>query len=351
MRLLRYFAEERPDLPVIAAGSLLEVALDRHRASFPVGRVEFLWLYPLTFAEYAAAAHEGSGDALAETPCPDYALGPARRLFLDYALVGGMPEIVSSWLNRRDVRNLSRLYEGLLVSFTDDAGKYARSPAQLARFRHVLETAPLVAGERITYQGFGASNYRSREMAEALRTLERAMLLYLLHPTTATAPPALPDRRKSPRLLFLDAGLANYRAGHQAGLLRTGHLAPGYRSRLVEHLVGLELLSTDRHTARKPRFWVRQRSRATAEVDYLHPYGNRLIPVEVKSGRSGALRSLHQFMERVDHDLAVRLRDGGIHHLHPAKTATGRKFRLLNLPYFLAHRLDAHLEWAEGQSL
>ena len=349
IRLLRDFAEERPDLPVIAAGSLLEVALDRYRASFPVGRVEFLWLYPLNFAEYAAAAHEGSADPLARIPCPGHAAPVLRHLFHDYALVGGMPEIVASWLRRRDIRSLARLYEGLLVSFTDDAAKYATSPARLAQLRHVIEAAPLVAGERITYQGFGASNYRSREMGEALRTLERAMLLYLVHPTTSTEPPALPDRRKSPRLLFLDTGLANYRAGVQAGLMRTDHLGARYRGRLIEHLVGLELLAADHGTAQKPRFWVRQRPGATAEVDYLHPYRDRLIPVEVKSGKSGALRSLHQFMERVDHDLAVRLWDGPI-HLHPAKTVAGRRFRLLNLPFFLVHQLDAYVAWAEGQS-
>ena len=349
IRLLRDFAEERPDLPVIAAGSLLEVALDRYRASFPVGRVEFLWLYPLNFAEYAAAAHEGSVDTLARIPCPGHAVAVLRRLFHDYALVGGMPEIVSSWLAHREIRRLARRYEGLLVSFTDDAARYARNRTQLAHLRHVIETAPLVAGERITYQGFGASNYRSREMGEALRTLERAMLLYLLHPTTSTEPPALPDRRKSPRLLFLDAGLVNYRAGLQAGLIQPSRLAARYRGRLVEHLVGLELLANDHGTAQKPRFWVRQRSRATTEVDYLHARGDRLIPVEVKSGKSGALRSLHQFMERVDHDLAVRLWDGPV-HLHSAQTVAGKKFRLLNLPFFLVHQLDAYLGWAEHRA-
>ena len=346
VHLLRYFAEERADLAVVAAGSLLEVTLDRYSANFPVGRVEFLYAYPLTFAEYAAAAPGGLQEAMGTIPCPDYALQPLRRLFRDYVLVGGMPEIAASYLHHRDLGRLRRLYEGLLVSYADDAAKYARSPAQLDHLRHVIETAPLQAGERISFQGFGRSHYRSREMADALRTLERAMLLALLYPTTATEPPALPDRRKSPRLLYLDTGLVNYRAGLQTGFLSVTDLGALYRGRLAEHVVGQELIAADCRTHDAPRCWVRQKVGASAEVDYVHRYRDRLVPVEVKSGKSGTLRSLHQFIERAGHDLAVRLWDGDI-DLHEAKTSGGRRFRLLNLPCFLVHQLDAYLDWAE----
>ncbi len=348
VQLLRYFAEERADLAVIAAGSLLETALERYRISFPVGRVEFLYVYPLSFAEYCAAAPGGLQDAMAAVPCPDYSVAPLRRLFRDYVLIGGMPEIASSYLRHRDLGRLAALYEGLLVSYADDAAKYARSTSQLGHLRHVIETAPLQAGERISFQGFGGSNFRSREMADALRTLERAMLLFLLYPTTAVQPPALRDLRKSPRLLYLDTGLVNYRAGLQTGFLSVTDLGALYRGRLAEHVVGQEMIAANLRTNAKPRFWVRQKPGATAEVDYLHQYRDRLVPVEVKSGRSGALRSLHQFMHRADHDLAVRLWDGDI-DLHAAKTPEGRRFRLLNLPFFLVHQLDAYLAWAERE--
>ena len=348
VQLLRYFAEERADLAVIAAGSLLETALERYRISFPVGRVEFLYVYPLSFAEYCAAAPGGLQDAMAAVPCPDYAVAPLRRLFRDYVLIGGMPEIASSYLRHRDLGRLAALYEGLLVSYADDAAKYARSTSQLGHLRHVIETAPLQAGERISFQGFGGSNFRSREMADALRSLERAMLLFLLYPTTTVQPPALPDLRKSPRLLYLDTGLVNYRAGLQTGFLSVTDLGALYRGRLAEHVVGQEMIAANLRTNAKPRFWVRQKPGATAEVDYLHQYRDRLVAVEVKSGRSGALRSLHQFMHRADHDLAVRLWDGDI-DLHAAKTPEGRRFRLLNLPFFLVHQLDAYLAWAERE--
>ena len=348
VQLLRYFAEERADLAVVAAGSLLETAQERYRISFPVGRVEFLYVYPLSFAEYCAAAPGELQDAMAAVPCADYAVGPLRRLFRDYVLIGGMPEIAASYLRHRDLGRLAGLYEGLLVSYADDAAKYARSTTQLGHLRHVIETAPLQAGARISFQGFGGSNFRSREMADALRTLERAMLLFLLYPTTAVQPPALPDLRKSPRLLYLDTGLVNYRAGLQTGFLSVTDLGALYRGRLAEHVVGQELIAADLRTNAKPRYWVRQKPGATAEVDYLHQYRDRLVPVEVKSGSSGTLRSLHQFMQRADHDLAVRLWDGDI-DLHAAKTPEGRRFRLLNLPFYLVQQLDAYLDWAERE--
>ena len=125
----------------------------------------------------------------------------------------------------------------------------------------------------------------------------------------------------------------NYRAGLQTGFLSPGGLGALYRGGLAEHVVGQELMAADLRTSDKPRCWVRQKAGATAEVDYLHRYRDRLVPVEVKSGNSGALRSLNQFMQRADRDLAVRLWDGDI-DLHAAKTPTGRRFRLLNLPYF-----------------
>ncbi len=160
----------------------------------------------------------------------------------------------------------------------------------------------------------------------------------------------MPDQRKSPRLLYLDTGLVNYRAGVQDALLSIAELSAVYRGRIAEHLVGQELIAANLRSHTMPLFWVRQQRGSSSEVDFLYQHRSRLIPIEVKSGKAGTLRSLHQFMERVDHDLAVRVWDGGI-DLHPAVTPTGRRFRLLNLPYYLVHRLDAYLDWAEQASI
>ncbi|MCF7949970.1 MAG: DUF4143 domain-containing protein, partial [Spirochaetia bacterium] len=110
-------------------------------------------------------------------------------------------------------------------------------------------------------------------MGEALRTLERAMFLYLLYPTTGTSLPALPDRKKSPRLQFIDIGLLNYSAGVQGHYIGLDDLNSLYRGKLVEQIVGQEVLERNAGKLEKPRFWVREKSGSSAEVDFVYPFG------------------------------------------------------------------------------
>jgi hypothetical protein len=216
--------------------------------------------------------------------------------------------------------------------------------------RHAIESAHLEAGRRIKFQGFGNSNYRSREMGEALRILERAMLIYLLYPSTVTQPPVRPDLKKSPRLQFLDTGLINYFAGLQEYFFKIGNLHSFYQGLLAEHIVGQELLAFNMKTSRKPSFWIREKKQSNAEVDFIVPFRQYIIPVEVKSVKTGALRSLHQFMMRADHPFAVRLYAGSV-EITQAATPDGKSYTLLNLPYFLAGKLHDYIDWLINDQL
>ena len=187
VQVLRYFCEKMPHLHVIGAGSLLEMSLAKAEIEFPVGRVQHLVMYPLSFAEYLNAI--GESDAaimLDEVPLPPHAADHLLDLFHRYALVGGMPEVVAEYARTRDTPALRDIYESLLQSYLDDVPKYARNDTMARVLDHCIRTAPVEAGNRITFAGFGQSNYRSREVGEALRTLEKALLLHLLYPTTAT---------------------------------------------------------------------------------------------------------------------------------------------------------------------
>lgn len=210
--------------------------------------------------------------------------------------------------------------------------------------RHAIESSPTEAGQRIKFQGFGNSNYKSREMGEALRVLERAMLVYLLYPSTVTQPPVRPDLKKSPRLQFLDTGLINFGAGLQDYFFKMENLHSFYRGLIAEHIVGQELIALDNKTSRKPSFWTREKKQSSAEVDFVVPFKHHIIPVEVKSGKTGALRSLHQFMIRAEHPFAVRLYAGSIEKTQ-ASTPNGKSYVLLNLPYFLAGKLYDYIDW------
>lgn len=343
MKMLRYFYEERRDVHVIAAGSLLEFMLEHSETSFPVGRVQFAYMYPLTFEEFlAASGEEQLLEVYRVAPVKKFALPKLFQLFRLYALLGGMPEIVRQYLKHKDVPSLKTYYESLLTSYLDDADKYARNSTQRQILRHVLESVPAEAGTRIKFQGFGNSNYRSREVSEALRALERAMLLSLVYPTTAVQLPLAVDLKKSPLLQFIDTGLLNYFAGLQPGFFQYADLHSIYKGRIVEHLVRQELLAQDADSNRKIAFWVREQKQSNAEVDMLLPFQNYAIPVEVKSGATGTLRSLHQFLNAAPHPFAVRLYEGPFEIL-AAQTPEGKTYRLMNLPYFLAGRLHAYL--------
>ena len=343
--ILRQFHEQIPDLHVIAAGSLLEAMLDRGDVSFPVGRVQHLYMHPMSFEEFLIAhGEEQAVEALNTVPCPAVAIPHLIGRFHRYTMIGGMPEIVAAHAESRDVTGLEGLYSSLLTSYLDDVRKYARNPTADQVIRHAIESAPFEAGNRIKFAGFGRSNYRSREMGEALRTLQRAMLLFLIYPTTSTELPLVPDHRKSPRLQFLDTGLLNHAVGLQPRFFEHDDLHTFYRGRLAKHIVAQEMLCQESATLRKPVFWVREKRQSTAEVDFVLQHEGRVIPVEVKAGATGTLRSLHEFINRSDCDLAVRLHAGppGSHKL---RTVDGKAFTLLDLPYCLASRVRSHVDW------
>ena len=344
---LRYFYEEVPDIAVIAAGSLLEVMIDTYRSSFPVGRVEYAYMHPLTFREFLVARGESVAlEAFDAVPLPEYAHSTLRALFHEYVLLGGMPEVVQYRIEQNELSGISAIYESLLSSYIDDAGKYASGRSAFQVLRHTIETAPLESAMRVRFQGFGNSAYRSREVGEALRTLERAMLLYLLYPVTGYELPLLPDRKRSPRLQFLDVGLMNYKAGLQASLLEVEDLNDLYRGRIAEQIVGQELLARSTRGLEPPSFWVRDKNQSQAEVDFIVPFNGRVIPVEVKSGSTGRLRSLHQYVARSGCTVAVRLYAGPL-RIDSLATPDGHSFRLLSLPYFLAAQIEDYLRWLD----
>ncbi len=346
--LLRYFHEERPDIRVIAAGSLLEASMAAANISFPVGRVQFLYLRPMSFAEFLWAAGEiPLRDALEQVPVPVHAHDLLLNRFHQYALIGGMPEAVSRYMaTDGDLAEVNQVYADLFTAFRDDIPKYGRNETMRRVLLHCLDSAPYEAGARVTFHGFGGSNYRSREVGEALRSLERAMLLELIHPTVACQEPLMPDRRKSPRLQFLDAGLVNHRAGLQRNLIGLRDLTDVHRGRLVEQIIGQELKATDARSDVPLRFWVRDKAQSQAELDYLLQTPTGVVPVEAKSGAAGKLRSLHQFMAQSEAPLGVRLY-AGLPACHSVSFA-GVNYRLVNVPYYAASMILHYIEWGKG---
>mgnify|MGYP002712930108 CR=1 FL=1 len=342
---LRYFYEFYPNLFVIAAGSLLETVFDTN-ISFPVGRVDSLHIRPLTFQEFLNATGEDQViKLLNEIPIPSYAHGILLELFHTYTLLGGMPEIIAQYAKHKNISALTQTYDSILVPYIEDIAKYAANASQASVLRHLIQSGLTHAGERIVFEGFGNSNYKSREVGEAFRTLEKSFFLQLVYPVTETVLPISPNNRKSPRIQALDTGLGVYFSGIQANVIQLKDLNDAFRGRIAEHVVYQELLAKETSVLRKLHFWVRDKSSSQAEVDLVYPYKTYLIPLEIKSGATGKLRSLFEFMERSPHNMAVRLY-AGKPTLDEFVTPKGKSIKLLNLPYYAVSKLDEYITWA-----
>ena len=341
--MLRYFYEELPWVYVIAAGSRLHSLMKQH-VSFPVGRVEYMTLRPCSFVEFINAK-EGKGwaDMLNDISVPEFMHEEMISAFNTYALIGGMPEAVSEYLESRDIERLSPIFSSLLKSYNEDAEKFARNSEQVRVLRHILGTAWLSAAETITFSGFGNSSYTSAQIHDGMDLLERAFLLSLDYPITSTLAPALPATRRSPKLMMLDTGLTNFLAGIQLEYLSNKDLLDTWRGRAAEHIVAQELrVVLDRHYREHQYFWIRDKKGATAEVDFIWQDNTNIIPIEVKSGTNSHLRSLHTFVNNSDHHIvAIRVWSGPL-SIQDIETPSpnSKPFRLINLPFYYVGQLD-----------
>lgn len=341
--LLRYFYEESPDIHVIAAGSLLETILGRN-ISFPVGRVEYLAVRPCSFKEFLVATGEKPAlEALKSSSFPDYAHSMLQGLFNRYTLIGGMPEIISKYTEKREIVPLSPIFQSLIAGFSDDVEKYAVGDSSVKYIRHIINAGFRYGGQKIKFERFGESDYRSREMGEAFRTLEKTMLIELVYPSSSVQLPLFPNFKKSPRLHWLDTGLLNYSAGIQKEVFLATDLNSIWRGIVAEHIAGQELIAYDYNVLSRRSFWIREEKNSNAEIDYLVIHNDKLIPIEVKSGSGNTLKSLHLFMEKSSVDIAVRIWDNPF-LVNEIVLKTGRHFKLVNIPFYMIPNLKFILD-------
>lgn len=340
---LRYFYEDVPHIHVIAAGSLLESLIDKHIA-FPVGRVEYLAVRPCSFNEFLGAIGENEMKAYhLQAKIPPALHSKVIGLFNTYALIGGMPEIVDNYSKNQDIISLQTIYESLLTGYRDDVEKYASGNTMQNILRHILAVGWNYAAQRITFERFGNSSYHSREVGEAFRTLEKTMLLELAYPTTFYTVPLSPEPKRSPKLLWFDTGLVNYSAGLQKEIFGVKDISEAWRGKIAEHIVGQEILAANNRYSQRRYFWVRDSNGSSSEVDYVIQLNDKIIPIEVKSGNNAKLRSLHQFMEKAPHNVAIRLWTNPF-SVDEVKTPAGKIFRLYNLPYYYTGQIEKIVE-------
>ncbi len=343
IQLLRFFYEDFPSLHVICAGSLLEHVV-KDISSFPVGRIQQLVLHPFDFEEFLwARGKENIVGLLEEIPIKEHYHEIIQSLFHEYVVIGGMPEVIKTFVETNTYTELGAVYQEIWQTYKDDVEKYGRNNTEKKVLRHIMETAAHEK-DRITMAGFGNSSYKSREVGEALLSLDKSGLIQLVYPTISTQPPQDIDFTRKPRLQFLDTGLLNNVLGIQAQMIGLNDLSDFYRGRIMQHVVFQQLQSQFTSIGSNLHFWVREKVNTSSEVDLIYPHEQYLIPVEVKSGAQGRLRSLHQFMDRTNHSYAVRLLSNKL-SVEKVTTPEGKPYTLLNMPYYLATRIPQYVKW------
>lgn len=340
--LLRYFYEQRPDLYVIAAGSLLENLVDVN-VSFPVGRVMYMALRPCSFYEFLGAM--GKTNLLAVlSQKPEYTVVFHEQLmhhFNQYTIIGGMPEAVQRYAETQDIVAIEDVYETLVQAYKDDSEKYVRGNKLTEVVRFILSYGWGFSGETITLGNFANSGYKSREVGKAFRLLEKAMILELVYPISSTQMPIIPETKRMPKLIWFDTGLVNYQAGIRKEIIGSTDMVDSWRGHLAEQITAQELLSIEDRVGQHRSFWARPNN--GAEVDFIFTHNSRLYPIEVKSGTNARLRSLHVFMDNSNIDTAIRVWSNP-YSVDKVMTPNGKEYRLINLPFYLIGNLHQVLD-------
>jgi uncharacterized protein len=294
---LRYFYEMLPQLHVIAAGSLLDFAMEK--VGMPVGRVNMLYVYPLSFMEFLAA----TGNAhfiepiLRKTALSSVIHEEILDLLAHYLAIGGMPEAVASWIETKDPRASYEAQKGLLETYRQDFPKYAKKH-QFQYLDILFDQIPHLIGNQFKYSAIHG-DYKKRELAPCLDLLRRANVVHqITHSAGNGIPLGAEANLERFKTIFLDVGLSQALLGLD---LASWFLNPDKnlinRGSIAESYVGQELLSyASPKWKTELYFWKREAKGALAEVDYLYDSQNVVIPIEVKSGHGSTLRSMHQFL-------------------------------------------------------
>lgn len=327
---LRYFYEILPALHVVGAGSLLEFALSEKGFKMPVGRVQYLYMQPFSFTEFLLALGAGKlkkhiEEISIEKPPSEASHEALLKRLKEYLLLGGMPAVLKAYMREKTAYQQEQL--SLLQTYRDDFGKYA-SRARHVHLQKVFSTAPAMVGRRYKYSHVDPDT-QSRELKEAFFLLSQAGVLYKIVAASAHGLSLQTNEAKF-KVLFLDVGLMQRGCSLDAEIATVEDILLVNSGALAEQFVGQELLaSLSPYEDRRLFFWVRDRRNAEAEIDYLVTDRSRILPIEVKSGKSGTLKSLRIFMAEHGTPVGVRVSQ------HPLSLHD----RILSVPLYAASQI------------
>lgn len=352
---LRWFAEDLPILPVIAAGSLLEFVLAEHSFSMPVGRISYVHVEPLSFEEFLLANNKDSlyeyiGNYNFTIEVPEIIHEKLINLFKQYLIIGGMPAVVSSWIKEYSLEKVNQIQNDLLATYRDDFVRY-KGRIAIERLEEVIMAVPKMLGQKFVYSQINKT-IQSTTFKQVLNLLEKARICHRIQSSAANGEPLAAEiKEKYFKEIFLDIGLGNTALGLNLNQLNTiSEITLINNGGVAEQVVG-QLLRTITPPYIEPSLycWHREDPGSNAEIDYVIQHHHQIIPIEVKAGSTGGLKSLQLFMRMKKFPTAIRINSD-----YPSKTtvnmkdSTGHavKYHLLSIPFYLVgqiHRLlDLH---------
>lgn len=349
LETLRYFYEDYPEFPVVAAGSLLDFVLEAPEFSMPVGRIEYFHLGPLSFEDFLMALGEKSLVEWMRTveirdsiPLPIHQR--CIELVKQFWLIGGMPDVVAHFSEFHDFQEIDNLKQNILQIYQDDFHKYGRNK-QIPLLRRVFKTIPGLIGQTLKYSNIDRES-KSTQVREALEDLHLAKIIRLIFHTHATGIPLQAQiDPKVFKVIFLDIGLKSTALGlNGLDVINGPDWAWINRGSLAEQFIGQCLLKlSPSYHAPELFYWVREKPQAAAELDYVWQHKNKIIPIEVKAGKTGRMKSLHYFIQEKRWAFAVRFNTDTPSFLEETirlhdQIPSG--YQLLSLPFYLAEQLE-----------
>lgn len=337
---LRYFHEDRPDLPVVAAGSLLEFALTERRLSMPVGRISYLHLGPMTFDEFLEEVDPTllpyCRRSVETGRIPDEAHERLRRRVRQYMFVGGMPEAVKTY-SAEGLAAVTPVHRSLLETYEDDFAKYAHG-MDLALMQEIFRNLSPQACAKVKYVNF-SREVPSREVKTVLNLFRKARVCSVVRASACDGVPLLSDTEEGVwKELFLDVGLMNHACGTNWQMLEgmdgTRFVNEGM---MAEQFIGQHLLYREGCLARPQlAYWLREGNKGNAEVDFVVSSGRQIFPIEVKAGKSGSLKSLRELILLKRFEKAVRFDDNlpGRQTVKMESCGKAVEYELLSLPLY-----------------
>lgn len=343
LQSLRYFCEEIPDLHVIAAGSLLEFILEEENFSFPVGRVQFAYMKPLSFMEYLEALNKSIlieiiSHATIKTPPDEQAHSLLLKHLHDYFLIGGMPKVVDLYRQNSLYLDCLHRQRAIFDVYRLDFGKYAKK-TQHYYLQRLFERAPEIVGKHFKYSKIDPESPNpARDYKTALKKLTQANLVSIVYETSANGLPlrAEIDDKKF-KVFFLDIGLLMAGLELDPSLFQAESLEVVNKGVLAEQFVGQELMAySDVFLDKHLYYWEETKASSSAEIDFVLSLSGKIVPIEVKAGATGKLKSLHQFLERKNIDVGIQVSEKCLQF----------EGKILSVPFYLLSKLTTLLQEA-----